>query len=107
MQLFLEQVRHQYDVVVFDTPPLLVNADASLLAQEADLIVVAARLDRLTKNQARRARSVMLAARLNPTGVIVTGSPEEPDYGYGYRYGDAAKADGAAAAGEATSRAHA
>ena len=87
MQNFLKLAKRQYDIVVFDTPPLLANADASLLAQEADVIVLAARLDQLTKNQARRAYAVMSAARLSPTGIIVTGSPEEPEYGYGYGYG--------------------
>lgn len=87
MQAFLSQARRKYDIIVFDTPPLLANADASLLAQEADILVLAARLDHLTKNQARRAFSVMSAARLVPTGVIVTGSvDDEPEYGYGYRY---------------------
>ena len=55
MRSFLQEVRSQYDIIVFDTPPLLANADASLLAQEADILVLAARLDHVTKNQARRA----------------------------------------------------
>jgi receptor protein-tyrosine kinase len=93
MQNFLKQAKRQYDIIVFDTPPLLANADASLLAQESDVIVLAARLDQLTKNQARRAHAVMTTARLTATGVIVTGSPEEPEYGYGYRYGYDYKGD--------------
>ena len=87
MQRFLQQAKQKYDVVVFDTPPLLANADAALLAQSADVLVMVARLNHLTRNQARRAVRVMGAAHISPTGIIVTGDIDEPSYGYGYRYG--------------------
>ena len=63
------------------------NADAALLAQEADVWCMVARLNHLTKNQARRAVRVMAATHIVPTGIIVTGELDEPGYGYGYRYG--------------------
>ena len=65
--------KQRYDVIILDTPPLLVNADAALLAQEADVLVLVARLNHLTKNQARRAVRVMAATHIAPTGLIVTG----------------------------------
>ncbi len=93
MQKFLKQASYDYDVVVLDTPPVLANADAMLLAQGSDVVVLVARLDHLTKNQARRAVQVMKSTHLFPTGVIITGEIDEPIYGYGYRLeyeGDAA-----------------
>jgi Mrp family chromosome partitioning ATPase len=87
MTRFLQQAKQRYDVIVLDTPPLLVNADAALLAQESDVLVLVARLNHLTKNQARRAVRVMAATHIAPTGLIVTGELDEPGYGYGYRYG--------------------
>lgn len=87
MGAFLKQAKQQYDIVLFDTPPLLANADASLLAQEADILIMAARLEHLTRNQARRAAAMMTAARLHPTGLIVMGVQDQAEYGYGYRYG--------------------
>jgi succinoglycan biosynthesis transport protein ExoP len=86
MDSFLAQARQHYDVIILDTPPLLANADAPLLGQGADVLVLVARLEHLTKNQARRAVRIMAASRLAATGVIVTGDVDEPDYGYGYRY---------------------
>ena len=85
MQKFLKQASYDYDVIVLDTPPVLANADAMLLAQGANVVVLVARLDHLTKNQARRAVQVMKSTNLLPTGVIVTGEIDEPVYGYGYR----------------------
>lgn len=87
MTRFLQQAKQRYDIIILDTPPLLVNADAALLAQEADVLVLVARLNHLTKNQARRAVRVMTATHIVPTGLIVTGELDEPGYGYGYRYG--------------------
>jgi receptor protein-tyrosine kinase len=87
MQRFLQHAKQKYDIIVLDTPPLLVNADAAMLAQGADVVVMVARLNHLTKNQARRAVRVMHATHIAPTGIIVTGDVDEPAYGYGYRYG--------------------
>lgn len=86
MQRFLRLARQRYDVVVLDTPPLLVNADAALLAQGADMVVMVARLKHLTRNQARRAVRIMAATHITPTGLIVTGDVEDPGYGYAASY---------------------
>jgi Mrp family chromosome partitioning ATPase/capsular polysaccharide biosynthesis protein len=86
MREFLEEARRTFDVVILDTPPVLANADATALAQEADVLVVVARLDHLTKHQARRAAQIIAAARLRPSGVIVTGDVEQSVYGYRYDY---------------------
>lgn len=90
MARFLEQAKQDHDVIVLDTPPLLVNADAALLAQEADVVVLVARLNHLTKNQARRAIRVMSATHIVPTGLIVTGEFDDESYGYSYGFDEAA-----------------
>jgi len=84
MRLFLKQASQEYDAIVLDTPPLLANADATVLAQSADIVVLVARIDHLTRNQARRAFRVLTSMRLSPSGIIVTGEVEEKVYGYGY-----------------------
>jgi Mrp family chromosome partitioning ATPase/capsular polysaccharide biosynthesis protein len=84
MRLFLKQASEEYDAIVLDTPPLLANADATVLAQSADIVVLVARIDHLTRNQARRAFRVLASMRLSPSGIIVTGEVEEKVYGYGY-----------------------
>ena len=84
MRQLLKEASKNYDAIVVDTPPLLANADAALLAQSADILVIVARLDHLTRNQARRAYRTMASMRLSPSGIIVTGEVEEKAYGYGY-----------------------
>jgi Mrp family chromosome partitioning ATPase/capsular polysaccharide biosynthesis protein len=85
MRQLLEQARQEYDAIVLDTPPLLANADATLLAEGAEILVIVARLDHLTRNQARRAFRVMESMRLSPSGIIVTGEVDDALYGYRYR----------------------
>ncbi|MFZ0341519.1 MAG: hypothetical protein WAL31_04220, partial [Gaiellaceae bacterium] len=85
MRQLFKEASQNYDAIVVDTPPLLANADATLLAQSANILVLVARLDHLTRNQARRAYRAMISMRLSPSGVIVTGEVEEGAYGYGYR----------------------
>jgi Mrp family chromosome partitioning ATPase len=84
MRQLLMQARQEYDAIVLDTPPLLANADATLLAESAEVLVIVARLDHLTRNQARRASRVMASMRLSLSGIIITGEVAEGVYGYGY-----------------------
>jgi polysaccharide biosynthesis transport protein len=66
-----------FDYVLVDGPPLLGIADSTVLAQEADDLLVIARLDRITVENAVDLREVL--GRLNtPTlGLIVIGAPSE------------------------------
>jgi Mrp family chromosome partitioning ATPase/capsular polysaccharide biosynthesis protein len=84
MRQLLDEAREKYDAILLDTPPLLANADATVLAQSADILVIVARLDHVTRNQARRASRVMESMRLSPFGIIITGEVEDGVYGYGY-----------------------
>lgn len=85
MRQLFKEASQSYDAIVVDTPPVLANADATLLAQGANILVLVARLDHLTRNQARRAYRAMASMRLAPSGIIVTGEVEDGAYGYGYR----------------------
>jgi len=85
MRQLFKEASQSYDAIVVDTPPVLANADATLLAQGANILVLVARLDHLTRNQARRAYRAMTSMRLAPSGIIVTGEVEDGAYGYGYR----------------------
>lgn len=86
MRTLLAQARERFDVVVIDAPPLLVSGESSVIAREADGLVLVAQVGRLTRDSARRAGKVMDAAKVRPLGVIVVGRrlEDEEIYGYGY-----------------------
>jgi receptor protein-tyrosine kinase len=85
MRQFLKRVKNAYDVVLIDVPPLIATADAALLAKHADVMLLVARVNHLTRNQARRAIRMMETTDLTPAGIIITGEFEtELTYGTGY-----------------------
>jgi tyrosine-protein kinase len=85
MAQFLNRVKNAYDVVLIDVPPLIATADAALLAKHADVLLLVARVNHLTRNQARRAIRMMETTDIAPAGIIITGEFEtELTYGSGY-----------------------
>jgi Mrp family chromosome partitioning ATPase len=82
---FVGAIRRLADVVLIDTPPMLVSSEAPDLAPEVDTIVIVARTGRTGAVTARR--STELLARLGGPvlGVVLVGSTERVT-GRGYRY---------------------
>lgn len=89
MRELLMDARERYDVVVIDAPPLLVSGECSVLARQADALLLVAQVGKLSRESARRATRIMDAAHVEPRGLIVVGRRLEGEeaYGYGYGYG--------------------
>lgn len=68
LQAFIAQARTRYDLIVVDTPPLLHVSDATLLAQDADGILLVASWDRTT-----RSGLIEALERVEPAGCPVLG----------------------------------
>ncbi len=85
----LEEIEKGFDVVLFDAPPVLSSSDASVLAQQADGLLIVAHLHGITREQARRTVHTLKTAEIAPLGLIVTGVRDR-DGSYGYGYGDGA-----------------
>lgn len=85
----LQEIEKSFDAVLFDAPPILSSADASVLAQQADGLLIVAHLHAITRDQARRAAHTLKTAEIAPLGLIVTGVRDH-DGSYGYGYGDGA-----------------
>ena len=90
METLIKEASSSYDVVLFDAPPILVSADAYVLAQKVDALLLVARLDRVTSDQARVAARTLQTAEITPLGLIVTGIRIRNKV-YGYDYGTTAE----------------
>jgi capsular polysaccharide biosynthesis protein/Mrp family chromosome partitioning ATPase len=66
-----------FDYVLVDGPPLLGIADSTVLAQEADDLLVIARLDRVTVENAVDLRELLGRLTTPVLGLIVIGTPSE------------------------------
>jgi capsular exopolysaccharide synthesis family protein len=82
----LAEARKQYEYIIIDAPPLLATADATVLAQQGDTLLLVARLGAVTRQDAARALRTLGLAELTAVGVVAIGHAD-PDEGYGYGYG--------------------
>lgn len=81
-------LRAEYDVVLFDAPPLLPVADAAVLATLSDGAVLLVRHGRTSREQVRAAVGRLEAVGARLLGTVLTMVPARAiaPYGYGYGY---------------------
>jgi polysaccharide biosynthesis transport protein len=85
-QLFDELVADS-DLVIVDTPPLLVVSDSFGLVERASGAIGVARLDETPKDAVRRMADVVATVHTRLLGAVATGALPVAGYGYGYGYG--------------------
>ncbi len=80
----LSQLRACYDLVVLDTPPILLVGDAMTLASNADGILLVTKLGVATRPMLRDLHRMLGAVPVPKLGYVVTGSTRGEGYGGGY-----------------------
>lgn len=87
-QAFIRDIRSSYDVVIFDSAPLLPVVDTLELFGSADATILCIRSGRTTRDQACHARELLANTR-GPVALVVTGVQHQTsgyDYPYAYPY---------------------
>jgi capsular exopolysaccharide synthesis family protein len=98
MTALIAQFNATFDVVLFDSPPLLPVTDAAILAKNVGGAIIVVAAGRTHKNQLKSAISALDNVGAPVSGLVLTMLPTKgPDaygygrygygYGYGYRYG--------------------
>ncbi len=84
----IQEMREEFDIVLFDTPPILPVADAVLLSSKVDGVILIYQVGRIGRTTLRRAKFLLEHAQATVIGVVLTNVRAEtyPEYGY-YRYG--------------------
>ncbi len=86
----LKQLRVDFDVILLDTPPVLVSADAATLAASADGVIMVVRAGQTDRRAAELARHRVVSAGGRVLGAVlndpdgVLGRLGEPSYAYDY-----------------------
>lgn len=94
MRNLLAELAGTSDVIVIDTPPLLVVSDAMGLVKESDGVVLVARADYTTRDALVRTRDVIATASGKILGVVATATKASGLYGYDlYGYDDVEHTD--------------
>jgi capsular exopolysaccharide synthesis family protein len=84
VEALLGDLRSSYRYIVIDTAPVLAASETLSLAKAADTCVVCARWDFSRVDQVRAACERLLAADVNPAGIVLNGMPST---NYAFRYG--------------------
>jgi len=82
MQALLNDARATADVVIIDTPAIGLVSDALTLTNALDTCVFVVGLNHATSDLTRRALRTLQDAGVPIAGVVITGTPGLPAYGY-------------------------
>ena len=83
---FVEKVSRAYDLVVIDSSPVLAAADALEILPHVDGVLVCARVQQTTRDEARATKAALGHVTERPAGVVVTGMKRRGPDAYGYYY---------------------
>jgi Mrp family chromosome partitioning ATPase len=97
----IESARDHFDVVVLDTAPLLTANDAVEIVPSADLVVLTARFQSTTSDNAERSMELLNRVQAPVAGVVVVGTPEDSGAYYYYQYRTRGHRDGSRAPADA------
>ncbi|MEA5503440.1 polysaccharide biosynthesis tyrosine autokinase [Halotia wernerae UHCC 0503] len=80
MKRLMTDFHNNYDLVIYDAPPVLGLADASVLAPNTDGLLMVVRLDKTESSLVKRALDNLKTSRLNVLGIVSNG--EKGTYSY-------------------------
>lgn len=86
MKKVVSLAKQQYDIVLFDTPPVNAVTDASALSTEMDGIILAIASGKTEIDGAKRAVKLLQAVNANIIGTVMTMIPVTNKGYYGYKY---------------------
>jgi capsular exopolysaccharide synthesis family protein len=84
MHGLLEQLRGQYDMVIFDTPPTLAVTDATVLGASSDAVILVLRAGETEEVAAQRALAQLRRVQARVAGTVLNGVERERDRYYNY-----------------------
>jgi polysaccharide biosynthesis transport protein len=87
---FIKEAAENYECVIFDSPPLAVVTDPSVIASQVSGVVLVTRSEFTSRNALRSAVKQLTDVHANTLGVVVNSVDMHGGkygYGYGYSYG--------------------
>ncbi|WP_404405231.1 CpsD/CapB family tyrosine-protein kinase [Jeotgalibacillus malaysiensis] len=88
MNAFLEYAKEHYDMIVFDTPPVLAVTDAQILANQCDGSILVVRSRVADKERAMKAKELLTSAKARILGAVLNDKKMEGGDEYYYYYGN-------------------
>lgn len=83
MKKIMANFDNNYDLIIYDSPPLLGLADTTLLAPQTDGVIFVARLHKTNRSEIKQALDRLKTSRINVLGVLANGQKKTVgSYGY-------------------------
>ncbi|WP_235801842.1 CpsD/CapB family tyrosine-protein kinase [Ureibacillus manganicus] len=71
LDILLEEVRSNYHIIIFDTPPILAASDAQILANKCDGTILIANIGYVKKWELEKTNASIHASKANLLGIIL------------------------------------
>jgi capsular exopolysaccharide synthesis family protein len=84
-----KELKKSYDLIVVDTPPILLFADGLILSKVVDTVVLVYRVGKIARGALKRAKDQLISVKANLIGLVlndIRAEEMEPRYGYYYAY---------------------
>lgn len=86
MEELIIGLSNAYEVVVFDTPPVLAVTDAQILGSRCDGVIIVLKCNQTEKKDLVKAKELLDRANVNVIGAVIN-EVDQKDINYGYYYG--------------------
>jgi succinoglycan biosynthesis transport protein ExoP len=87
IKMLVKEMNEEYDLVLFDTPPILPVTDAVAFSSGVDGTILVYQVGRIGRNALKRAKFLLDHAQANVMGIVLTNVNSEVATDYGaYRY---------------------
>ncbi|AYE52403.1 CpsD/CapB family tyrosine-protein kinase [Priestia megaterium NCT-2] len=87
MTELLKEMKEEFDMVIFDTPPVLAVADAQILANQVEGSILVVSSGKTDKEAAVKAKELLLKANAKVLGAVLNNRKMEEGSDYYYYYG--------------------
>ncbi|TQR17336.1 CpsD/CapB family tyrosine-protein kinase [Psychrobacillus vulpis] len=88
MDVFIEEMKARYDIVIFDAPPVLSVADAQILSNKCDGTILVISSGATDKGNVVKAKEALKASNANIIGTILNNFKLEKGHYYYEYYGE-------------------
>jgi len=88
MEQLIKEVTDLFDIVLFDTPPLLAVTDAQVMADKTDGTILVVSSGRTDREEAKKAKALVESTKGKLLGAILNNKKQDKSTHYYYYYGN-------------------
>lgn len=82
MNTLLEQLKSSYDLIIIDTPPVLMLTDAKVMASKCDGVLLVVEYGKVKRKEGKKVKDELMLAKARLLGVVMNkiNSQDTDDY---------------------------